>query len=347
MIQKVQYLAMLLTSSQIFSRRVATASLKHTPKALSLSSHLNTSIYSKRNRKKYQLFSTDALESPRESMAYDVLIVGAGPAGLGAAIRLKQLAKSSNKDLSVCLIEKGSEVGSHILSGNVFDPRALKELFGDDVLTNDEMTEVLNTPVMEDSFLIMNENSAFGVPNFLLPSQLHNAGKSYVISLSQLCRKLGEKAEELGVEIYPGFSAAEVLYREKDGGVYGIATRDMGIGKDGKPKDTFERGMELHARQTLFAEGARGSCSEEIITKFDLRKGKDQQTYGLGVKEVWEVPEDIHQPGFVQHTLGWPLQSSSLKRQTFGGGFVYHEKQNSGTNLVHVGCVIVSLREIR
>jgi len=246
------------------------------------------------------------------------------------------LAQDTGKDLSVCLIEKGNEVGAHILSGNVFDPRGLRELLGDDVVDGEEMRQVFDTPVQEDSFLILkDETKSYEIPNVLLPTQLHNVGKNYVISLGQLCRKLGDKAEKMGVEIYPGFSAAEVVYHD-DGGVRGIATRDMGIGKDGAPKDTFERGMELHARQTLFAEGARGSCSEEVIKKFNLREGKEEQTYGLGIKEVWEVPDEVHKPGFVQHTLGWPLQNSLIERQAFGGAFMYHERPN----LVHVGLVV-------
>jgi electron-transferring-flavoprotein dehydrogenase len=189
------------------------------------------------------------------------------------------------------------------------------------------------TPVKDDEFLLLSETSSYGIPNFLLPPQLHNDG-NYILSLSQLCRWLGSKAEEMGVEIYPGFAASEVIYDES-GSVKGIATRDVGVGKDGEPKATFERGMELHARQTLFAEGARGSCSEAVMAKFDLREGKQPQTYGLGIKEVWEVPEDKHQPGLVQHTLGWPLQTS-INDKIFGGSFLYHQEPN----LVLVGMVV-------
>ena len=280
---------------------------------------------------------------PRETMAFDVLIVGGGPAGLASAIRLKQLCLEKGQDLSVCLIDKGSEIGAHILSGNVFDPKAIKELFPDiaDTWTQvyqDEQPGAHATPVENDQFSILTESGGmYTIPNFLLPSQLHNHG-NYIISLSQLCRWLATKAEELGVEIYPGFAASEVLIDEKNGGgVKGIATRDVGIGKDGSPKPTYERGVELHARQTLFAEGARGSCSEFLMEHFKLRDGGDvhPQTYGLGIKEVWEVPEETFQKGLVQHTLGFPLQTK-INDDVFGGTFLYHQEPN----LVLVGLVI-------
>mgnify|MGYP005846064639 CR=1 FL=1 len=189
------------------------------------------------------------------------------------------------------------------------------------------------TPVKDDEFLILSEDKSIGIPNFLLPSQLHNDG-NFIISLSQLCRWLGTKAEELGVEIYPGFAASDVVYDES-GAVKGIATRDVGLDKEGKPKETFERGVELHARQTLFAEGARGSCSESVMEKFNLRKDCQPQTYGLGIKEVWEIPEENFQPGLVQHTLGYPLQSS-ITDKVFGGAFLYHQEPN----LVLAGLVV-------
>ena len=269
-------------------------------------------------------------------MHFDVCIVGGGPAGLASAIRIKQLCAETGKNLSVCVVEKGSEIGSHILSGNVFEPRALDELLPD---WREEYAESRGdaskaTPVSSDSFLYLSETGSVAIPQMLLPKELHNEG-NYVISLGQLCRWLGEVAESIGVEIYPGFSASEVLYTEDNKGVLGVATRDVGIGKDEKPKSTFERGVELRARQTLFAEGARGSCSEELISKFKLREGKQEQTYGLGIKEVWEVPENLFKAGFVQHTLGWPLQSSIFDK-TFGGAFLYHQEPN----LVLAGLVV-------
>jgi electron-transferring-flavoprotein dehydrogenase len=288
----------------------------------------------------------EAME-PREVMAFDVLIVGGGPAGLAASIRLKQLCQEQGKDLSVCVIDKGSEIGAHILSGNVFDPKALLELFPDMNTPNPDdeshWTQVFHreqgsyaTPVEKDQFSILTDGGGmYTIPNFLLPSQLHNDG-NYIISLSQLCRWLSQKAEELGVEIYAGFAASEVLLKD-DGGVIGIATRDVGLSKEGTPKPTFERGVELQARQTLFAEGARGSCSEYLMKQFDLRKDPKihAQTYGLGIKEVWEVPPETFQKGLVQHTLGFPLQSS-ITSDVFGGTFLYHQEPN----LVLVGMVV-------
>mmetsp|Transcript_54764 Transcript_54764/g.163787 ORF Transcript_54764/g.163787 Transcript_54764/m.163787 type:complete len:589 (-) Transcript_54764:98-1864(-) len=270
-------------------------------------------------------------------MPFDVLIVGGGPAGLSAAIRLRQLCEKNGKELSICVVEKGSEIGAHILSGNVFDPRALEELLPDDADWISELNDFNSsaaTAVTEDAFLALTPEGSYRIPNALLPSQLRNDG-NYIISLGQLCRYLGNKAEEMGVEIYPGFAASEVLYDEGGDAVVGVATRDVGIGKDGKPKSTFERGVALRARQTLFAEGARGSCSESLISKFDLRAGKSSQTYGLGIKEVWEIPEENHKPGLVQHTLGYPLQSAPFDK-TYGGTFLYHQEPN----LVLAGIVV-------
>jgi electron-transferring-flavoprotein dehydrogenase len=258
----------------------------------------------------------------REAMEFDVLIVGAGPAGLGAAIRLRQLADEAGRELSVCVIEKGSEVGAHILSGAVMDPIALTEL-----LPNwRELGAPLNTPVSKDEFLFLTESKSYKLPT---PPQMHNAG-NYIISLGNLCRWLAEQAEGLGVEIFPGFSGAQVLYRE-DGSVKGVATGDMGIGKDGQPGSNYEPGVELHARVTLFGEGVRGSLSKEVMETFKLREGVDPQTYGLGVKELWEVEPAKHEPGKVVHTVGWPMDN-----KTYGGAFLYHLENNQ----VAVGYVV-------
>ncbi|MFY8092033.1 MAG: electron transfer flavoprotein-ubiquinone oxidoreductase [Niveispirillum sp.] len=261
----------------------------------------------------------------RESMEYDVVIVGAGPSGLSAAIRLKQLAAEKGQEVSVCVLEKGSEVGAHILSGNVIDPRALNELIPD----WKDKGAPLNTPVTDDRFYILSDKGGIRVPNFLLPPLMHNDG-NYAISLGNLCRWLAGQAEELGVEIYPGFAAAEVLFHE-DGSVKGVATGDMGIGKDGEPTHNFTPGMELHGKYTFFAEGVRGNLSKLLMEKFDLRSDCDVQKYGIGIKELWQIDPEKHQQGLVMHTQGWPLDSS-----TAGGSWMYHLEDNQ----VSIGFVV-------
>lgn len=258
----------------------------------------------------------------REVMEFDVIIVGAGPAGLSAAIRLKQLAAENDHDVSVCVIEKGSEVGAHILAGACFEPRALNELIPD----WKEKGAPLNQPADEDRFLLLTESNHIRLPT---PPQMNNHG-NYVISLGNLARWLAEQAEALEVEVYPGFAAAEVLYDEQ-GRVKGVATGDLGIGRDGEQKSGYTPGVELHAKYTLFAEGARGSLTRMLTDKFGLRDNCDPQTYGIGIKELWEIDPAKHKPGLVIHTIGWPLDT-----KTYSGSFLYHMENNQ----VAVGLVI-------
>ncbi|WP_156992154.1 electron transfer flavoprotein-ubiquinone oxidoreductase [Paraburkholderia oxyphila] len=258
-------------------------------------------------------------------MEYDVVIVGGGPAGLSAAIRLKQRAAETGAEIGVCVLEKGSEIGAHILSGAVMDPRAIGELFPD----WKEKGAPLNVEVTEDSFLFLSEKSAKAVPNWALPANFKNHG-NYVISLANVTRWLAREAEALGVEIFPGFPAAEVLYNE-DGSVKGVATGNLGIGKDGKPTENFQLGMELHAKYTLFCEGARGHLGRQLSERFKLRDGADPQVYGIGIKELWEIDPAKHQAGLVIHTAGWPLKSD-----TYGGSYLYHTDNNQ----VMVGFVV-------
>jgi electron-transferring-flavoprotein dehydrogenase len=267
----------------------------------------------------------DAGLPPRDAMEFDCVVVGAGPAGLSAAIRLKQLAAETGKDVSVVVLEKGSEVGAHILSGAVIDPVGLNRLIPDWKNKGAPVT----TEVKEDRFLVLGPAGDMRLPNILMPPLMNNHG-NYIVSLGAVTRWLGEQAAELGVEIYPGFAASEVLYDDK-GRVTGVATGDMGIGRDGKPKDSFTRGMELKGKYTLIAEGARGSLAKQLIAKFELDAGREPQKYGIGLKELWEVKPEKHMPGLVQHSFGWPLDN-----RTGGGSFLYHY----GDNLVSVGFVV-------
>ncbi|MEM6615326.1 MAG: electron transfer flavoprotein-ubiquinone oxidoreductase [Pseudomonadota bacterium] len=257
----------------------------------------------------------------RESMDFDVVIVGAGPAGLAAAIRLKQL----NSDLEIVVLEKGSEVGAHILSGAVIDPIAIDKLLPE---WRDEETPI-KTPVTKDKFLFLGPEGGITLPNFIMPPLMNNHG-NYVVSLGNVCRWLAEKAEGLGVEIYPGFAASEVLY-DDEGRVVGVATGDMGLQKDGTPGPNFERGMELRGKYTLIGEGVRGSLAKQLIKQFNLDEGKEPQKFGIGLKELWEIDPDKHDPGLVQHSFGWPLDFS-----TGGGSFLYHLEDNQ----VAVGFVV-------
>eukprot|EP00933_Yihiella_yeosuensis_P020971 TRINITY_DN16706_c2_g1_i2.p1 TRINITY_DN16706_c2_g1~~TRINITY_DN16706_c2_g1_i2.p1 ORF type:complete len:624 (+),score=133.82 TRINITY_DN16706_c2_g1_i2:88-1959(+) len=318
------------SSTQVLSRRrisaAACGSSLHRclplPKAAGSAPSYETKVLRTTARR----FSTEAVE--RESMEFDLLIIGGGPAGLGAAIRAKQVANAAGKELNVCVVEKGAEIGSHVLSGNVFEPRALEELFPD----WKERGAPLETPVTSDSFYwLPNGKYAVPFPDFAvqLAPELRQHG-NYIISLGALCRWMGEQAEELGVEIYPGFAADEPVFGE-DGSLVGVQLRDVGIDKNGNPKDTYEPGMQLLGRQTILAEGCRGSLSENLMKHFDLREGVAPQKYGLGVKEVWEIKPENHRDGTVVHTLGWPLDMG-----TYGGSFIYHMKGN----LVHIGMVV-------
>lgn len=261
----------------------------------------------------------------REYMEYDVVIVGAGPAGLAAAIRLRQLSAESGQEISVCVLEKGSEVGAHIMSGAVLEPRALNELIPD----WKDKGAPLNTPVQDEKFLFLTEKGSHSLPLWMLPGQLQNHG-NYIVSLGNVCRWMGEQAEALGAEIYPGFAAAEVLY-DDSGRVTGVATGDMGVGRDGEQKDGYQQGMELRGKYTFFAEGCRGSLTKTLFERFGLQADSDPATYGIGLKELWQLDPAKHKEGLVMHTAGWPMDM-----QTYGGSFVYHLEDNQA----YVGYVV-------
>jgi len=254
----------------------------------------------------------------RESMEFDIVIVGAGPAGLSAACRIMQLAQEHDKELLVCVIEKGSEVGAHVLSGAVFEPTALNELFPD---WQDQDSPIKTAVSADDVFYLNSQDKGFKTPSFFVPNSMHNEG-NYIVSMGKVCRWLAEKAEALGVEVFAGFAATETLYND-DGSVKGILTGDMGVAEDGSEKDSFMPGMELLAKQTIFAEGCRGHLGKQLMQQFNLRENTDPQHYGIGIKEVWNIKPEKHQAGLVVHTAGWPLKNS-----TEGGGFLYHMEDN-------------------
>ena len=262
----------------------------------------------------------------RESMEFDVVIVGAGPAGLATACRLGQLAQENEQELMICVVEKGADIGAHILSGAVFEPRALNELFPD----WKDRGAPLNTEVTGDDILLLKDEENFSrLPNFSVPKTFHNKG-NYIASMGNLCRWMAEQAEQLGIEIFPGFSAAELLYNE-DGSVAGVQTGDMGVAKDGSEKDGYMPGMELRAKYTVFAEGCRGHLGKQLISQFELDKDATPQHYGLGFKEIWDIPEELHEPGKVVHTAGWPLEGNAN-----GGGYLYHAEDGQ----VYLGLIV-------
>ena len=258
----------------------------------------------------------------RESMEFDMVVIGGGPAGLATAIRFSQLAAQAGDEFTVCLVEKGSEIGAHILSGAVIEPRALNELIPE----WKEKGAPLNNPVTEDDiYYLIDEKQGMRVPNIAVPTALHNSTESHATSLGNLCRWLGEQAEEMGVMLFPGFAASEVLYNE-DGSIKGVATGDMGISASGEQKGTFQPGYELHAKYTVFAEGCRGHLGKQVMERFDLQADSDTQHYGIGFKEIWEIDPEKHVPGKVMHTVGWPL--GHFPGQTLGGSYVYHLENN-------------------